>query len=415
VTLATLREACRAIDAEQIAERATRFLEVWSPPGGEAEFAQLVRASLMEAGAQDVVLDEEFDGSPSVIGWLRGPSPGPTIQWHAHLDAISTPHAPVRREGDLIYGRGAADMKGAIAAMVESIRLLRAAGLPEQGQVLITYHGMHEEGRSVPLVRLIERGFVGDAVLIGELGSGDQLITSSRGLTFWEFKIAGSDDSIHETNAPSEVINPLTVGLQLVDRLRALASGLDGGSVAPRGALYIGKFVSGDYYNRIPTSCVIAGTRRHEADGSLEQVRDELLAIAADIERTTGATVEAQIQDMFEAYEIDPNVSIATALREAHFEMTGQAMVPGASGASGNAVDFVLRAGVPAVYYGCDYASAHSDHERLSVQELARIAAVFALTSVLFLEGSGADQVATASPAPHDERTQSAAASAVQP
>ena len=105
--------------------------------------------------------------------------------------------------------------------------------------------------------------------------------------------------------------------------------------------------------------------------------------------------MDVRIQDMFEAYEIDPDEAIARALREAHFEMTGQHMIRMASGASGNAVDFVRRAGVPAVYYGCDYASAHSDHERLSIQELVRIAAVFALTSVLFLEGAVAPDAAT--------------------
>ena len=77
----------------------------------------------------------------------------------------------------------------------------RRAGLPDRGNVLITFHGLHEEGRSAPLHRLIERGIHGDAVIIGELGSPTELITSSRGLTFWDMDISRPGDPIHEQNA----------------------------------------------------------------------------------------------------------------------------------------------------------------------------------------------------------------------
>jgi len=53
----------------------------------------------------------------------------------------------------------------------------------------------------------------------------------------------------------------------------------------------------------------------------------------------------------------------------------------------GNAADFVREAGIPAVYYGCNYATAHSDAEQLWVPELARVAGVFALTTAWFLDG----------------------------
>lgn len=107
--------------------------------------AALAAAALRDAGAEDVTVDGEFPASPSVIGWLRGAEPGPTLQWHGHLDAINNDQGPVRREGNLIYGRGAADMKGALAAEIAAVRVLRAAGLPRRGSVLVTFHGLHEE------------------------------------------------------------------------------------------------------------------------------------------------------------------------------------------------------------------------------------------------------------------------------
>ncbi len=380
-----LRILAAALDPEPIAELTWRLLECWSPPGQEAVVAAVVAQALRDAGADEVTLDEEFPGSPSVLAWLRGPAPGPTIQWHGHLDAIATPQSVTRRDGDVILGRGASDMKGALAAMVEAVKLFRASGLPERGTVLITFHGLHEEGGSRPLHRLIERGIHGDAVIIGELGSGRELITGSRGLTFWDLVVRRTGDSVHETNAGPGVANPIRAGRVLLDRLLDLADGLAAGSVEPRGSLFVGRFTSGDYYNRVPIEAHLSGTRRHHADSSLAAVRSELAALAAAVAAETGATIEPQIHGLIEAYEIDPDTRVAQALRLAHHELTGESMVATGSRATGNAGDFVLEAGIPAVYYGTAYGSAHSDAEQVLVPELARVAAAYALASAWFL------------------------------
>jgi acetylornithine deacetylase/succinyl-diaminopimelate desuccinylase-like protein len=386
VSISALLERCRSVDPEPIAELATRMLEVWSPPGQEAEMAALAHRALVDAGAEDVTIDDEFPASPSVIAWLRSGRPGRTIQWHGHLDAIKTPQGPVRREGDLIYGRGASDMKGALAAEVEAVKLLRELGFPEQGNVLITFHGLHEEGRSAPLHRLIERGVHGDAVIIGELGSPTELVTNSRGLTFWDLIVSRPGGSVHEQNAPAGTVHPIRAGRLLLDRLIDLADSLAAGRELPRGSLFVGKFNSGDYYNRVPASAEIGGSRRHHADSTLEVVRDQLIRLAKDVGRETGATIEPRIFSLTEAYEISAEERIARALRLANSEVTGQVMAPVASRATGNAADFVREAGSPAVYYGCDYATAHSDVELLNVADLSRVASVFALATAYYLD-----------------------------
>ena len=162
LSLDDLREACRRIDPEPIADLTLDLLRIWSPPGHEAEMADRLAAELSDAGA-NVRIDREFPSSPSVIAEL-GSGDGPTIQWHGHLDAIDVEHAPPERHGDLLIGRGAADMKGPDAAMVAAIRLLRAHGVPGRGRVLVTLHGMHESGGNEPLHALIARGIHGDAV-----------------------------------------------------------------------------------------------------------------------------------------------------------------------------------------------------------------------------------------------------------
>jgi len=376
------------VDPEPIAQLVTRMVDVWSPPGREAEMAAVAHRALIDAGAEDVTIDDEFPDSPSVIAWLRSGNPGPTVQWHGHLDAIATAHSSVWREQDVIHGRGASDMKGALAAEIEAVKLLRAAGLPERGNVLITFHGLHEEGRSAPLHRLIERGIHGDAVIIGELGSPAELVTSGRGLTFWDMEISRPGEPVHEQNAPADTVHPVRTARVLLDRLLDLADALAAGRAEPGGSLVIGQVNAGDYYNRVPNRALISGTRRHHADANLEQVRDQLVELAQAVARETGATIEPRIHSLIEAYEISPDERIARALRRANFDITGQAMASVPSRAVGNAADFVREAGIPAVYYGCNYATAHSDEETVALADLARVAAVFAMTTAYFLDAA---------------------------
>ena len=390
-SLDRLRERARAIDPEPIADLAMRMIELWTPPGSERPMAELAAASLRDAGVTDVVLDEEFEGSPSVIARIPGRRPGPTIQWHGHMDAIATPQGEPRREGDTIHGRGASDMKGAIAAMVEAVKVLAAEGLPDRGSILITWHGLHETGGNVPLHRMIARGIHGDAVITGELGSGGDLVTSGRGLTFWDFIVRREGDSLHETNAQPGTVNPILAGMKLVERLAALRDDLAAGRASPAGTLFIGKFAAGDYYNRVPISAHLMGTRRHHADSNLGAVRAQLEQIAAEVAADTGAIIEPAIHGFTEAYQISPDDRVAQAVRRAHGDLTGKGMRVVQSRAVGNAADFHHEAHIPGTYYGLAYASAHSDHEQLHVPELAQVAGAYALATAYYLDEADID------------------------
>ena len=367
------------------------MIELWTPPGHERPMSELAAAALREAGVEDVTLDEEFEGSPSVIARIPGRRPGPTMQWHGHLDAINTPMGDVRREGDVIHGRGASDMKGAIAAMVEAVKVLKAAGLPDRGSILITWHGLHETGGNVPLHRLIARGIHGDAVLTGELGSGGDLVTSGRGLTFWDMIVRRDGDSLHETNAEKGTVNPILAGMRLVDRLSRLSDDLAAGRAKPAGSLFIGKFATGDYYNRVPISAHLMGTRRHHADSNLTEVAAQLTQIAQEVAAETGAIIEPDLHGFTEAYQISPDERIAKAVRRAHFDLTGNGMRVIQSRAVGNAADFNHEAKIPGTYYGLAYASAHSDYEQLHVPELAQVAGAYALATAYFLDEADID------------------------
>ncbi|MGD9508548.1 MAG: M20 family metallopeptidase [Geminicoccaceae bacterium] len=126
--------------AVELTRRLVR-IETVNPPGNEAPAAELAGA-LLEAAGFAVRRVDLAPGRPSVIAHLAGSDPeAPALGFTGHLDVVPVGETPWRRDpfggesdGDRMVGRGTADMKGGVAAMVvaacEAARRPRAhAGL----------------------------------------------------------------------------------------------------------------------------------------------------------------------------------------------------------------------------------------------------------------------------------------------
>jgi acetylornithine deacetylase len=112
-----------------------------SPGGaGEQQVAEAIARELRRTGA-DVELQPVEQGRPNVIAVLEGRAAGPTLVLCGHLDTVGVagmraPFDPVVRE-NRIYGRGAQDMKGGLAAIVGAVRTLADSGGIEAGRVVV--------------------------------------------------------------------------------------------------------------------------------------------------------------------------------------------------------------------------------------------------------------------------------------
>ena len=87
-----------------------------------------------------------------------------------------------------------------------------------------------------------------------------------------------------------------------------------------------------------------------------------------------------------EGFSVDPGERIVTAMLDAHRDLFGSDLRLVKARVATNAVHFVREAGIPAIGYGPDPITNHSDHEELAVTELSRIAGGFALASAYYLE-----------------------------
>jgi succinyl-diaminopimelate desuccinylase len=112
--------------------------------GNEEKVALFVRRLLEETGL-DVVVEEVEPGSPNVIGVLPGQGEGPCLMFECHTDVVTEgdesewKYNPFegRLVGNRIYGRGACDTKGNLAAAVKAVEAISRSGIPFKGKILL--------------------------------------------------------------------------------------------------------------------------------------------------------------------------------------------------------------------------------------------------------------------------------------
>ena len=107
---------------------------------GEQQIADLVAAHLRRSGL-DVSVEAVAPGRPNVVGVLEGRAKGRTLMFCGHTDTVGVagmtdPFTPLERDGRL-YGRGAQDMKGGVAAMMAAAAAVAAAGGLASGRLIV--------------------------------------------------------------------------------------------------------------------------------------------------------------------------------------------------------------------------------------------------------------------------------------
>lgn len=380
-------EISARIDPERLKNTTLDLLRLPSPPGQERAVSEYYAAHLRTIPGLQVELDREFPESPSVIARLPGTGRGPTLQLDGHTDTIAPPGPPVRFENGFIYGRGAEDMKASLVALAEAIRVIVESGTRLKGQLLLTAHGQHESGTNETIEALIRKGIHGDAVIVAELGPAGFPI-AGMGLVIFEVRLSREGEVVHELNFKAGMPNPLLAGYRLLQLLQEKNKELAAVQIPYLGAesVFVGKFQSGDYFNRVPTDCVVAGSRRYGPDRKFTDIQAEFEALARRIEQETGVKVTLSLRgNGLGSFRLKEDEPIVKTMLAAHAAVTQQALgFIGVRGV-GNVSNFINSAGIPAVYYGPPSISAHSADERVELKELVLVTKVYVHAILDFL------------------------------
>jgi succinyl-diaminopimelate desuccinylase len=281
-----------------------------------------------------------------------------TVLLHGHLDVVPGrgEQFEPRLDGDRLYGRGAYDMKGALACL-----LLALTDVREQEGVRVQLGIVPDEESEEEVLRggdvLVDSGFVGDFAITGE-PTDMHVGVAAKGVLAMRVAVAGR--AAHGAT-PWLGENAILRAYQVFRAIESLPFASESSELFDRPSINLGRILGGDALNKVPDTCVIDVDVRYLP----EQNPDEILAQVSGLE---GARVLATFSRP--PVSVDPRSPFVRALCAAaapHHD--GEVASVGRDGAS-DAVSF-LRAGIPAVEFGPFGGGHHGPDEWVSVPSLA--------------------------------------------
>jgi succinyl-diaminopimelate desuccinylase len=325
-----------------------------SEPDGVLEAAGFVEGWLEARGIG--VATEEVRGLP-VLKAEVGPEDASTVVLHGHLDVVPghTEQFEPRIEGERLYGRGAYDMKGALAAM-----LLTFAAMREQDGVRVRLGVVGDEESEEEAERgsdaLVDGGFLGDFAITGE-PTDLQIGVEAKGVLALRLEVSGI--AAHGAT-PWLGDNAVLKAHDVFRSIESLPFARHSSELFDRPSINLGRILGGDALNKVPDRCAIDVDIRYLPDQDPAAVLEQVRGIP-DAEVTALFTRPPAV--------VDRDSPFVRGLREAvsaHNE--GEPMSVGRDGAS-DAVSF-LRVGVPAVEFGPSGEGHHGPSEWVSVPSL---------------------------------------------
>jgi acetylornithine deacetylase len=310
-------------------------------PGGagEAEIATYTAASLRGIGLETAVHEPE-PGRPSVVGVLRGSGGGRSLMLNAHYDTVGVegmvePFSGAVRNGRL-YGRGAYDMKGSLAAGMAAAKALVDSGTLLAGDLLVAAVA-DEEYASLGTADLVKRYKV-DAAIVTEPTELD-ICLAHKGFIWLEVETLGRAAHGSRFDLGIERMGRFLAEL---DKLEKALLARAGHPLAGPPSLHAAMIEGGTELSAYAARCRLQIERRTIPGETEEQVLAELQAI---IDRLTAAdpSFQATLHSFFvrEPFEVSPEARIVQSLGGAAEGVLGQmpAMVgqtPTGGGRGGN-------------------------------------------------------------------------------
>ena len=222
-----------------------------SSPDGIRKAAGFVKGWLE---SHDIEVQElEARGLP-LLAARAGTGDGPRVVFHGHLDVVPAREEQFRPriEGDRIYGRGAYDMKGALAAMMGALRELRDARDVAVLLAIVPDEESEEEvDRGTNL--LIRNGFTGDFAITGE-PTDLHIGVQAKGVLTLRLQVTGL--AAHGST-PWLGDNAILKAHDVFRRIETLPFSRESSELFDRPSISLNMIEGGDAFNKVPDRCEI--------------------------------------------------------------------------------------------------------------------------------------------------------------
>ena len=351
---------------------------------GEAEIARYI-ADWLERAGLEVELVESVSGRPNVVGIARGTGGGKTLLLNGHLDTVGVAGMPdahrprVDREVGRLYGRGAYDMKGGVAACLLAIAEAKKHDL--RGDVI--FMGViDEEYASLGTMDLATR-FHADGAIVAEF-TELQLILAHRGFVWLDVETIGK--AAHGSRPDLGVDAIVKMGKVLLE-LEKLDQNLRANPTHPllgSGSLHASLIRGGQELSSYPERCLLSAERRTLPGETPEAVEAEIVEIIENL-RGSDPSFQAVVRRGIDRspLETPEEAEIVQALQAASVPVLGRPLpIAGVQFWTDAAV--LSAVGIPSVLFGPSGSGAHAVEEWVDLGSVKTCAEIYLATAVEF-------------------------------
>lgn len=338
------------------------------------------------------VEDERYN----IIATYSGQGNGKSLLLNGHVDTVPAyemdfPPFEGFLDHGYIHGRGAADMKGAVASMLMTLVVCKRANIPLAGKLLFTAV-VGEEGRSEGTEALVLEGCKADAAIVGEPSGFDYAI-GHRGLEWLELVVHGK---IAHSGVAEQGINAIAMMAKLIHaldgelgpRLQSRFNPYTGPSI-----LNYGRIEGGTQPSTVADMCKLQIDRRYVPGETVEQVAAEIQSVI-DLLKSEDPRFHAEMTFMKHnamkhlahvPMMTDPDHEIVALLTDSVERVTGQkpSMSTRRGWTDGGLLSHYLN--IPTVVCGPgDISYSHSKNEKIAVKQLVQAVEIYTRTAIKF-------------------------------
>lgn len=343
----------------------------------ERAIAARTAACLRELGLEVSEYAPDTD-RVSVVGRLRGGT-GPSVMLYAHYDTVGVegmeePFSGAERDGRL-YGRGAYDMKGGLAACLGAVHAMRAAGVTPDGDVVVAAVA-DEEVASIGMQEVL-RHVRTNAAIVTE-PTELELCLAHKGFCWITVETLGR--AAHGSRVDLGVDANLRMGRFLAalgDLERQLRARAPHPLVGPP-SLHAAVLHGGTGPSTYAARSTLQIERRTIPGETADDVMTEIENLAAPLRQADPSyEVTVRLDLARDPFEVAPDAGIVRAVRDAAAAARGHPVVDAGQTPWMDAA-FLAAAGIETVVIGPAGAGAHATEEWVDVESVVRLAEILA-------------------------------------
>jgi acetylornithine deacetylase len=339
------------------------------------------------------VVDADYTKAVQLVATHDVAEPaGKSLILQGHIDVVPTgapelwardPFTPTVIDG-FLHGRGTADMKAGVSAMVFALDALRSLGAVPASRIHIESVS-EEECTGNGALSTLARGYRADAAFIPE-SMGHRLIRAELGSIWFRLRILGRPG--HILAGSSDGGHAILAATRYIEALAALTATINAEARSHPWFAPItnpvkfnpGKIRGGDWLGSVPSWCELECRLSVLPGHKLEDVRDRVSQAIRDCAEALDADVPtiAWIGFQADGHVFQPGTEAEALLAQIHEAVMGAPLDPFVMTASSDTRLYDLYYGIPTLCYGGHGTGLHAPSEAVDLHSLEKTTAIIA-------------------------------------